>query len=58
MAADLRIPPFPRWTGMRAHLTGPHTDQHGRTVAHVRFRITRRALMWARWRMLLNRVGR
>jgi len=57
MAAALGpLPGFPRWTGMRATLTGPcRGGGDGQIVATVSVRLTRRALLWARWRMLAGR---
>lgn len=55
MAAGLgRLPGFPRWTGMRGTLLPDHRDGC-QLVVTVSFRLTRRALLWACWRMLTGR---
>lgn len=56
LPSHVPIPPFPRWTGMRATLGRPH--YHGPTPAGVELAvvahvppITRRARLWMAWRV-------
>lgn len=49
------VPPFPRWTGVRADVCGPTVRQNGALVVKLKVRLTRRARLWVRWRMLTGR---
>lgn len=56
MAAMGRVPGFPRWTNVTAHVAGPHGQgADGGLVFAVEIRLTRRARVWARWRMITGR---
>jgi hypothetical protein len=55
MATLSPLPGFPRWTGMKGTTTGPRHDVGGQLIATISVRLTRRALMWCRWRMLTGR---
>ncbi|NUS82977.1 MAG: hypothetical protein HOY75_09525 [Streptomyces sp.] len=46
---------FPRWTGVKAVMTGPSRIHDGALTVTVSVRITSRARMWALWRMLMGR---
>lgn len=49
------LPGFPRWTGVRAVMTGPTRVRDGALTATLSIRITRRARVWARWRLLTGK---
>ncbi|WP_159058990.1 hypothetical protein [Streptomyces scabiei] len=49
------VPPFPRWTGVRAYAAGPHRDPGGGLAMTVSARLTRRARLWVRWRLLTGK---
>ncbi|MBP5931835.1 hypothetical protein F3K39_28285 [Streptomyces sp. LBUM 1479] len=49
------VPPFPRWTGVQAYATGPHHGPDGGLAMTVSARLTRRARLWARWRLLTGK---
>ncbi|MFM9602691.1 hypothetical protein [Streptomyces turgidiscabies] len=42
------VPGFPRWTGVKAVMTGPTSVRDGALTATVKVRLTWRALAWAR----------
>jgi hypothetical protein len=46
------LPGFPRWTGVKAVMTGPSHVHDGVLTVSVAVRITFRARVWALWRML------
>lgn len=41
---------FPRWTGVKAVMTGPTGVSDGALVMTVNVKVTKRARAWARWR--------
>ncbi|MFC8432244.1 hypothetical protein [Streptomyces sp. NPDC057253] len=44
------VPGFPRWTGVKAVMTGPTSVRDGALVTTVEVKVTKRARAWARWR--------
>lgn len=56
MAAVGRVPGFPRWTNVTAHVAGPTSWSADSGVAFtVEIRLTRRARVWALWRTITGR---
>lgn len=62
MNGSFPVPPFPRWTGVKATIGPPSghvVTRHGNGLESVAIpmsvRLTRRARWWAGWRMLTGR---
>ncbi|MGW6009700.1 hypothetical protein [Streptomyces sp. NPDC055210] len=49
------LPGFPRWTGVKAVMTGPSRTRDGALTASLAVRITWRGRAWARWRILTGK---
>ena len=54
MAGTYRVPGYPRWTGVVAHI-GETRTEGGQLTTAVQVRITRRARWYVRARLLLGK---
>ncbi|MFI1677052.1 hypothetical protein [Streptomyces sp. NPDC020607] len=54
MPATIPIPPFPRWTGMKATLGSPLRTSGGIQVS-LSFHVTKRARLWMLWLRLTGK---
>lgn len=49
------VPGFPRWTGVKAVMTGPEHVRDGALTVVISVRLTRRAYLWAYCRLMLGK---
>jgi len=50
------VPGFPRWTGVKAVMTGPTSVRDGALTVTVKVRLTWRARAWAQIRLARKEV--